>query len=57
MTKLMLLFAVVIYSFALIGVWETFTQDNPNDVNGDGIVSIKDLSIVAYYLDDVEYEE
>ena len=53
----MLLFAVVIYSFALIGVWETFTQDNPNDVNGDGIVSIKDLSIVAYYLDDVEYEE
>ena len=46
----MLLFAVIIYTFAAIGVWEVF--DNPSDVNGDGIVSIKDLSIVAYYLDE-----
>ena len=52
MIKIMLLFAVVIYSFALIGVYEVF--DNPSDVNGDGVVNYTDLSIVAYYLDDIE---
>ena len=48
------LIAIAVYTFAAIGMYEVFTQDNPNDVNGDGIISMKDLSIVAYYLDDIE---
>ena len=46
--------AVAVYTFATIGGYEVFTQDNPSYFNGDGVVNYTDLSIVAYYLDDIE---
>ena len=39
--------AIVIYTFAIIGVYEVFKQENSSDVNGDGVVNMQDLSIVA----------
>lgn len=44
------LIAIVVYTFATIGIWGMFK--NPNDVNGDGVVNMQDLSIVAFNLDD-----
>ena len=37
--------AIVVYTFAIIGAYEVFK--NPSDVNGDGVVNMQDLSIVA----------
>ena len=52
LTLIAMAVAVIIYIFVIIGVRAVFTQDNPNDVNGDGVVNYTDLSIVAYYLDE-----
>ena len=47
---------MIVVGAALIIVWVFIVVNpkDPNDVNGDGVVNLQDLSIVAFNLDDIE---